>query len=396
MTRLQTYCSVFAFFAAAVVMVPAQTLTTLATLYNFDFAHGANPFGGLVQGTDGNFYGTTTNGGDNNDGTVFKITAGGALTTLYSFHGTDGLGPDAALVLGSDGNFYGTTEDGGGSSNCMFGCGTIFKITPAGTLTTLYIFNGANGAAPMAALVKASDGNLYGTTASGGTDGQGTIFKVSSSGAVSPVYSFQGCAMDGSVPRGALVQATDGNLYGTTSDEYCGFGTVFKITLDGMLTRVHRFDPHADGAYPEAGLVQGSDSNFYGTTTSGGPGQNREGTVFKMTPSGAVTILHTFAGADGGSPFALIQARDGNLYGATNYDGPYRYGTLFKVSPTGVFTTLHAFGAGNGEDGTQPTGVNQATDGNFYGITEGGGTGSAGTIFRLVVLRPCIVCGTEQ
>lgn len=393
MTRLQTFCSVFAFCAAAVVTAPAQTLTTL---YNFDYVHGANPFGGLLQGTDGNFYGTTGNGGDNGDGTVFKIAASGALTTLYSFHGPDGLGPDAALVLGSDGNFYGTTEDGGGSSNCMFGCGTVFKITPAGTLTTLYIFNGANGAQPMTALVKATDGNLYGTTASGGADDLGTIFKVSSGGAVSQVYSFQGCAMDGSDPLGALAQATDGSLYGTTSDLGCGFGTVFKITLDGMLTTVHHFDRPVDGAYPEAGLVQGSDGNFYGTTAGGGPGQHSEGTVFKMTSSGTVTVLHTFTGVDGGSPFALIQARDDNFYGATNYDGFYRYGTLFEVTPTGVFTTLHAFGRLNGSDGTQPTGVTQAIDGNFYGITEGGGTDYAGTVFRLVIQRPCIVCSTAQ
>ncbi len=202
---------------------------TLITLYSFGVSDGQSPYGGLVQGSDGNFYGTTEFGGANNgNGTVFKITPRGTLTSLYSFAGSDGANPHAGLVQGSDGNFYGTTEFGG-TGQCANRCGTVFKITPSGTLTTLYDFAGSDGFKPQAGLVQGSDGNFYGTTTGGGANnGKGTVFKITPSGTLTTLYSFAGS--DGAFPQAGLVQGSDGNFYGTTAGGGANFaGTVFRL-----------------------------------------------------------------------------------------------------------------------------------------------------------------------
>src|ERR1035438_1763288 len=208
----------------------AQTLTTLAS---FAGTNGSTPVAGLVQASDGNLYGTTSVGGTSNDGTVFRITPGGTLTTLYSFTGADGENPQAGLIQASDGNLYGTTESGGTiillGKPLTFIWGTVFRITPGGTETTLYSFTGgADGGSPQAGLIQASDGNLYGTTASGGAGPRGTVFSITPGGTLTTLYSFYG----NSGPQGALIQASDGNFYGTTSGGgTSGGGTVFRITL---------------------------------------------------------------------------------------------------------------------------------------------------------------------
>ena len=196
----------FVFCAATVIASPAQ-LTTLAS---FSGSNGANPQASLVRGTDGNFYGTTYEGGTNDFGTVFKITPSGTLTSLHSFQGSpsDGGTPQARLVQGADGNFYGTTDSGGNSF-----VGTVFKITPGGTVTILHSFNGADGAFPESELLRASDGNFYGTTSQVGSNGVGTVFKITPGGTLSTLNSF---AQGGSSPYGGLIQASDGNFYGTT------------------------------------------------------------------------------------------------------------------------------------------------------------------------------------
>jgi uncharacterized repeat protein (TIGR03803 family) len=203
---------------------------TLTTLYSFGVSDGKNPFGWLVQGSDGNFYGTTEGGGGATDaGTVFKITPSGTLTTLYSFDVSDGANPFAGLVQGSDGNFYGTTVAGGANN----GDGTVFKITPSGTLTILHSFNLSDGAYPYGGLVQGSDGNFYGTTYFGGgssncADGCGTVFKITPSGTLTTLYSFAGS--DGKNPYGGLVQGSDGNFYGTTTGGGANdAGTVFRL-----------------------------------------------------------------------------------------------------------------------------------------------------------------------
>jgi uncharacterized repeat protein (TIGR03803 family) len=418
---------VFALCAVTPIASPAQNFNTLAS---FDLTNGQKPEASLIQATDGNFYGTTDAGGiqsclTNGCGTVFKITPGSGetLTTLYSFcaqaNCTDGENPMAGLAQATDGNLYGTTTAGGTSNSCTNGCGTVFKITLGGTLTTLYSFcaqaNCTDGAAPKAGLIQATDGNLYGTTSAGGADGCpgftengcGTVFKITPTGTLTTLYSFciQGyptCA-DGYGPSGPLVQGTDGNLYGTAGGGGSNEGgTLFKITPAGTLTTLYTFcavGSCADGSVPEGGLIQATDGNFYGTTSLGG-NVSRAGTVFKITPAGRLTTLYSFCAqtncTDGASPAArLVQATDGNLYGATP-DGGVGIGgnkgcgpgcgTVFKITFGGTLTTLYRFCVQGFpcSDGWEPSaGLVQGTDGNFYGTTLLGGANNAGTIFSL-------------
>ncbi len=270
LSLLKVVCIVSVFCAATVIPSPAQVSTTL---YSFTGPDGAGPWAGLTQGTDGNFYGTTTSGGANDGGTVFKITPTGELTTLYSFDFSHGFGPFAGLVQGSDGNFYGSTYEGGADD-----LGVVFKITSSGTLTTLHSFAVADGTGPVAGLIQATDGNFYGTTEGGGAYDDGTVFKITPSGTLTTLDSFGGG--DGASPWAGLVQASDGNFYGTTllGNGFYNYGTVFKITPSGTLITLHSFDG-SDGQRPYAGLVQASDGNFYGTTYLGAFGY---GTVFRL------------------------------------------------------------------------------------------------------------------
>jgi uncharacterized repeat protein (TIGR03803 family) len=387
-------CGILLLWAAAAIALPAQTFTTL---HSFTGTDGATPYAGLVQATDGNFYGTTYNGGVDCCGTVFKITPSGTLAMLYSFTGTDGANPASGLILATNGNLYGTTYAGGTTG----GKGTVFKITLGGTLTTLHGFGGANGAYPEAVLVQGTDGNFYGTTVHGGMrmgcekgHGCGTIFKITPHGTLTTLHEF--ARAHGAYPY-SLVQGTDGNFYGATANgganNSCsqGCGTIFKITPSGTLTTLHSFDS-TDGAEPTAGLAQGTDGNFYGTTDYGGA--NNQGTVFKITPSGTLTTLYSFCSqtncTDGSVPLGLVQATDGNFYGTTfsnGSNGPTGSGTAFSITPSGTLTTLYSFcSQTNCTDGQFPfAGLVQATDGNFYGTTSMGGTNNEGTVFSLSV-----------
>ena len=301
-------------------------------------ADGANPSGALVQGSDGNFYGTTASGGAHESGTVFRITPAGRLTTLHSFAGwPKGGGSPTGLVQGIDGNLYGTTSDGG--PNCgPPGCGTVFKITRAGKLTTLHSFTnvGGDGIRPDD-MVQATDGNFYGTTFYGGRlsgPSYGTVFRMTPRGALTIVYDFcaqPGCA-DGAYPNG-LVQATDGNFYGTTNGGEINFGTVFKITASAALTTLHSFGSQSgDGTTPAAALIQATDGDFYGTTTMGGNPETDSGTIFKITPAGKLTTLFEFGRDSGGGAGGLIQATNGKLYGETSAGGASGYGTVFSLA----------------------------------------------------------------
>src|ERR1039458_2143811 len=342
-------CAAFLFCTVAAIASPAQTLTTL---FSFDVTHGENPTSTLVQGTDGNFYGTTTLGGANREGTVFRITPGGTLTNLYNFCSVnpgnlplcyDGVNPDAELVQGTDGNFYGTTPSLGrawpGSLNFCFG--TVFKITPSGTLTTLHSFAGyGDGDSPFAGLIQATDGNFYGTT-QGGYSSNGTVFKITPAGTLTTLYSF-GSAF-GIWPIAGLVQGNDGNFYGTTEFLYLSAGigvggTVFKITPAGTLTTLDAFDLDSGYSFIMGGLVQATDGNFYGMDYDGGnradcPNYVGCGMIYKITPAGTLTTLLIFNSTDGAWPeAALIQATDGNLYGTTSAGGTDNFGTVFKFA----------------------------------------------------------------
>jgi uncharacterized repeat protein (TIGR03803 family) len=373
-------CAVLFLCGSTAVALRAQGFTTL---HSFDGANGQLPYAGLVQAIDGDFYGTTYEGGANGYGTVFQISPGGTLKTLYSFCAQsgcpDGSNPAVGLVEDTNGNLYGTT----------FG-GTVFKITPSGTLTTIYSFAGypTDGSLPYGALTQASDGDFYGTTASGGANcapyGCGTVFKITLSGALTTLHSFDGT--DGETPRAGLVQARNGDFYGTTNAGGTnGRGTVFKITHSGTLTTLYSFCSQsgcADGEYPWAELLQAANGSLYGTTQGGGT--SGDGTVFKIAPSGALTPLHSFDGPDGDGPFAgLVEATNGDFYGTTYYGGRVGGGTVFKITASGTLTTLHSF---EGAHGIAPqAALVQATDGNLYGTTAlGGHYGEGyGTVFSL-------------
>ncbi len=409
---------------------------TESVLYSFcslgDCTDGSDPVGGVIQGSDGNFYGTTDGGGANgNYGTVFKVTPSGTLTTLYSFCSqggtscTDGRLPWSGLIQGRDGNFYGTTNIAGAH---FFG--TVYKLTPSGALTTIHSFCSVvsvvgdvaaclDGAFPFAGVIQGSDGNFYGTTAAGGANasansgnGGGTVFKLTSSGRLTTLYSFcsqAGCA-DGYYPFAGVIQGSDGNFYGSTgfggANPYGvtdGPGTVFKLTPSGTLTTLYSFCSQAncpDGYAPGAGVIQGSDGNFYGTTESGGANPygvtDGPGTVFKLTPSGTLTTLYSFCSqgncADGEYPDAgLIQGSDGNFYGTTDGGGANgNYGTVFKLTPSGTLTILYSFcSQANCTDGKYlVAGLIQGKDGNFYGTTDDGGANIDGTVFELLPPTP--------
>jgi uncharacterized repeat protein (TIGR03803 family) len=358
------------------VIQPGYTLTTLRSFTGGN--DGAN-LNGLVQGSNGSLYGTAQSGGAYGVGTVFWLNTYGALSGEVSFNGLNGIYPQAGLVQASDGNFYGTTAFGGTSSY-----GSVFKMSPSGTIVNLYSFTGGvDGYFPTAALIQADDGYLYGTAIYGGSyDYSGNVFRISTNGLLTTLYSFTGGA-DGSGPSAGLVQGTDGNFYGTTKygGLYSGAGTVFRITPAGTLTTLHTFIGGSDGAYPTGSLIQGEDGNFYGTTFQGGT-NGSDGTVFKMAINGAVTILHQFGAGDGANPVAgLVQGSDGNLYGTTEAGGLGGYGTAFKITTNGVLTTLSWFNWSNGAYPEAP--LIQAMDGNFYGTTFYGGVSGYGTVFQL-------------
>ena len=402
-----TAFGVLALLTAAALASPGNPGPAFITLHSFDGTDGESPNAALVQGTDGNLYGTTAGGGaKGNFGTVFTITTYGTLATLHSFDGADGANPRVVLQ-GFDSNFYGTTESGGANN-----AGTVFRITPTGTLTTLHNFCSltgcADGANPLG-LIQGDDGNFYGMTMAGGAAGScspagcGTLFGITPSGLLTTLYAFcpeKGCP-DGSNPND-LIQATDSSSsfgYGTT-----GFGgtnnagTVFEVSrIHGMVETLYSFSG-TNGLFPN-GVVEASNTELYGTTENGGTNSKTlGGTVFQLTTNGVLTTLYSFCAKsgckDGSNPMAPpIEATDGNFYGTTSGGGanasclPAGCGTVFAITTSGVLKTLYDFCPQIGcPDGSKPyAALVQDTNGSFYGATHGGGANNDGTIFSLSV-----------
>jgi uncharacterized repeat protein (TIGR03803 family) len=388
--RLVKFTCIFVFCIAGAIVSRAQTLTTLVS---FDFTDGAEPYySSVIAGPNGNLYGTTLSGGVNALGTVFEVTTGGELTTLYSFCSqnacADGTTPFGGLVLGTDGNFYGTT-DGGGANNY----GTVFQITPEGALTTIYNFcsqtSCADGGFPNAGLAVSKAGILYGTTSYGGTAFLGTIFSLTTAGTLTTLHSFcseTNCA-DGEAVYSALTRGSNGTFYGAaTSGGTKNWGTIFSITPAGKFTTLHTF-AYTDGAGPWGSPVQATNGILYGTTPSGG--KTDDGTVFQLAKGNEFKTLYNFCAktycSDGVAPLGtLIQGSNGNLFGTTVDGGAYGRGTAFEITTAGVLKTLHSF---DETDGSFPyAGLMQDSNENFYGTTTNGGD--------LSCTNPPIGCGT--
>jgi len=412
---------VLVFSSLAVMNAPAQTFTTL---YSFcpqtNCADGTTPSAALIQATNGSLYGSTLSGGTNNDGTLFRLGTSGQVTTLYSFCAAggacpDGFLPDAPLVLGSDGNFYGTTKQGGPN-----GGGAFFNLSLSGSLTTIGGFGAAGGPSEPLGLALGANGTFYGTTSRGGYRERGTVFSITPQGTVTTLYDFcltSYCGAGGAFPQAGLAQGTGGEFYGTTTQggagvncpggSKAGCGTIFRVSPLGGLTKLYDFCSEArcaDGFDPVAPMIQGTDGSFYGTTAQGGlnncavlgSGDYGCGTIFKIGPSG-YSVLYRFCPrvgcTDGAVPAAaLVQGNDGNFYGTAALGGARGEGTIFKITPAGTFTLLHTFCSQSGcADGAEPTAaLIQDTNGKFYGTTILGGTSTAcpsgcGTAFSFSV-----------
>jgi uncharacterized repeat protein (TIGR03803 family) len=365
-----------ALLTAAVSSPQLTSAQTYSVAYNLGSSIGdpLSPAWSLVaQGRDGNLYSTSPKGGTLGNGTVFKITPAGTLTVLYDFDVTHGSLPYGGLTLGADGNLYGTTYQGGTGG----GGGTIFKITPTGTLTVLYNFkSGVDGTSPYGAPIQGVDGNFYGTTYNGG-NGYGTVYKLTSANVFTTLYKFDNT--HGGQPHAPLVQGTDGALYGTTysGGNAGGYGTVFKVTTAGVQSVLYNFD-NTHGANPFSPLLQGTDGSFYGATYGGGSGS---GVVFKITTAGVLTVLPTLNGAsDGGGSFAgLVQVHDGSLYGVAQRGGSNFVGTIFRVTTTGTYSVLNSFARSTGD--TPQATLLEHTTGTFYGTTIEGGTSTGGVVY---------------
>jgi len=367
----------------------AQTFTLLYTFTGG--SDGRGPFGGVILDGAGNLYGTTTEGGNLacslGCGTVFKVDTSGNETVLYSFAGTgagDGEYPNATLLRDTQGNLYGTTESGG-----AFGYGTVFKLSAAGAETVLHSFTGTGGDGkfPFGGVARDGQGNLYGTTNTGGVFGVGTVFRVDATGNETVLYSFTGTGSDGKSPYAGVVRDAQGNLYGTTeSGGTSNVGTVFKVDATGTETILYSFTvTGGDGAEPMSGLVRDAQGNLYGTTNAGGVGVGGgNGVVFKVDKTGREKVLFRFpgTGADGIRPHGVVRDAQGNLYGTTVFHGAFGWGTVFKLSPTGKQTVLYNFNGGNADGGDPYAGVVLDGQGNIYGATSAGAIGY-GTAFKI-------------
>jgi uncharacterized repeat protein (TIGR03803 family) len=380
---------------------PAQA-QTFSVIHSFaGHSEGSAPYAPLVQDPAGNLYGTTFDGGAsgttgcaNDCGVAYALDSTGQEAVLYTFAKTVGGKSEGGLIRDSKGNLYGTTDIGGDlKCNGGVGCGTVFKLDAAGTLTVLHSFGGPDGAHPVAALLRDTAGNLYGTTSEGGAVNRGTVFKIDTTGKETVLHSFR--AKDGAWPLSGLIGDAQGNIYGTT--EFggdmtdcgtVGCGVIYKIDRSGHETVLYNFTGGADGSEGGSTLVRDAAGNLYGTTGFGGDlscfAPYGCGVVFKLDSSGHETVLHSFQGqpSDGWDPIAgLVRDPAGNFYGTTLRGGAYGAGTVFELDTTGKETVLYSFTGGS--DGASPyAGLIRDSSNNLYGTAVGGGRGF-GVVFKV-------------
>jgi uncharacterized repeat protein (TIGR03803 family) len=330
--------------------------------------------GQIPQGRDGNLYGISHEGGTAGVGTFFSVSPSGTEATPYSFDGSKGSYPDFGLTLGSDGNFYGSTPIGGSAN-----LGVVYKITGAGAITVLHNFtNTGDGEEPSSPPIEGKDGNYYGVT----SQLPGSVFyKVTPAGAYTTMYTMT--SADG-YDGGGLTLGSDGNFYGAsyyggTNNE----GTIFKVSTKGVYKVLYSFNGN-DGYHAFAPPVQGTDGKFYGITSGGGP--TNDGVIYRFTSSGAYTVLHSLSAATDGSTSqaGLMQATDGNFYGAASSGGSLNGGTLFKITPAGAFTVVYDFNGNDDTDGADPEStLTQNTNGLLYGDTYNSPGNSYGIFYSL-------------
>jgi uncharacterized repeat protein (TIGR03803 family) len=427
-TRITKFPALLALAVSLAAPAPVRAQGSYEALHTFS-ANKGRPLGAPVQGLDGRLYGTTIAGGSLGKGSVYATDAAGTTTTIHEFNGQDGEGPRGSLMRASDDAIYGTTAAGGSGFGTVFriakdgtfqtvaqfdgtigsapegglievngafygtlrfggaGHGAIFKMTSAGIVTALVTFDGTNGAFPTGSLIHAADGKLYGTTRRGGAsgpDGQGTLFSVTLEGVLETLASFEGA--NGAVPTDAPIQASNGDFYGTTSrggepglcprQDPDSCGTIYRFSAAGLETL--RSFSESDGALPMGALRQIGDQ-IYGSTQEGGYGG---GTIFRLSlVDGSFETAASFSGLDGLFPASgVIEAANGAIYGTTEAGGPLNYGTFFELMPGDAIRTAVLF---TGAEGAEPSGLTQGADGNFYGTTYIGGEHGFGTLFRM-------------
>jgi uncharacterized repeat protein (TIGR03803 family) len=391
--KSESSCKILLASVLALASFGAQHLhaQTFSVVHSFAGSDGSGPLTGLIINNKGVMYGVTSGGGLHNQGVVFKANASGKEIVLHSFAGgaNDGASPEGRLVMDGAGNVYGTTNAGGAS-----GSGTVFKLTPTGVETVLYSFaGGADGANPVAGLVRDKAGNLYGTTTAGGTSGAGTIFEITTAGKHEVLYSFGG-GTDGTVPVAGVTLDATGSLYGATSTGgSSGYGTIFKLTpsQSGWTESIlYEFQMQNDGGTPYAGLTFDRAGNLYGAATEGGAGSGGGGTIFELSQSGGkwtFSVLYGLAGwgISGAFRNLLFDSASGVIYGTTHCDGASSAGTVYMLTPSGgtwTYTELYTFTGGT--DGLYSF-SNLVIDakGNLYGTTNEGGANGQGVIFRV-------------
>jgi uncharacterized repeat protein (TIGR03803 family) len=370
---------VFALVLVAGACGPAQAQSTFKLLHGFRGGNdGAYPISGVTLGPNGSVFGVTQEGGPANAGTIFYISPGRTEKVLYSFTGgADGKNPYAQLIA-VGGSLYGTTSAGG-----AYGLGTVFKVSPTGVETVLYNFAGPDGAFPYGALIRDAAGNFYGTTAFGGTYQSGNVFRLDPTGVETSIYSFTG-GVDGKYPFGRLARDARGNLYGTTDvggANSCGSyncGTVFRVEPSGAETVLYSFGgfPKNDGELPQSDVSEDLEGNIYGTTSS----SQSLAELFEINQLGQETILYWLNWDSPGK--ALIRDTAGSFYGTIASGGDHSYGGVFTLEPNGTYTLLYSFTGTT--DGANPYGgVVRDAAGNLYGTTGAKGAAKFGTVFEL-------------